>query len=130
MTGLELRRSAVSDVSPLAGLTQLTGLVLERTYVSDVSPLVNLTQLISLNLKDCPLSHASFHTHIPAMQAKGIQVHFDNVADVNGDRVVNIQDLVLVSGELGETGEDIPADVNRDGVVNILDLVFVAGAFN
>ena len=51
-------------------------------------------------------------------------------ADVNGDGSVNIQDLVLVAGQLGKTGEDIPADVNRDGVVNILDLVFVAGAFN
>ena len=84
----------------------------------------------TLDLTGCPLSYASFHTHIPALQAKGIEVIFDNVADVNRDDVVNIQDLVLVSGQLGKTGEDIPADVNRDGVVNILDLVFVAGAFN
>ncbi len=128
--------TGVSDVSPLAALTRLTSLSLGNTAVSDVSPLLglNLTgtswNSIGLWLDGCPLSYASFHTHIPAMQAKGIQVRFDNVVDVNGDDVVNIQDLVLVSGQLGETGEDIPADVNRDGVVNILDLVFVAGAFN
>ncbi len=49
-------------------------------------------------------------------------------ADVNGDGVVNIQDLVLVAGAFGETGENV-ADVNGDGEVNIQDLVLVAGAF-
>ena len=48
--------------------------------------------------------------------------------DVNGDGVVNIQDLVLVAGRLGQTGQN-DADVNGDGVVDILDLVTVAGAF-
>ena len=49
-------------------------------------------------------------------------------ADVNGDGVVNIQDLVLVASRFGQTGENT-ADVNGDGVVNIQDLVLVAGAF-
>ena len=47
--------------------------------------------------------------------------------DVNGDGVVNIQDLVAVAAALGETGET-PADVNGDGTVNIQDLVAVAAA--
>ena len=47
--------------------------------------------------------------------------------DVNGDGIVNIQDLVLVSSNLGQTGENA-SDVNGDGVVNIQDLVRVAGA--
>ena len=50
------------------------------------------------------------------------------VADVNGDGLVNIQDLVLVAGQFGETGKN-SADVNGDGVVNIQDLVLVASAF-
>ncbi len=50
-------------------------------------------------------------------------------ADLNGDGVVNIQDLTLVAAQFGETGEDIPADVNSDGVVDIKDLVLVAAAF-
>lgn len=49
------------------------------------------------------------------------------IADVNGDGVVNIQDLVLVSSHFGQTGKN-SADVNGDGVVNISDLVLVAGA--
>ena len=49
--------------------------------------------------------------------------------DINGDGVVNIQDLTLVAAQFGQMGEDMPADVNGDGVVNIQDLVLVAGAF-
>ena len=50
----------------------------------------------------------------------------DLATDINDDGVVNIQDLVQVASNLGETGEN-PADVNDDGVVNIQDLVQVAG---
>lgn len=47
--------------------------------------------------------------------------------DVNDDGVVNIQDLVLVSSNIGKRGEN-KVDVNDDGVVDIVDLVKVAGA--
>ena len=46
-------------------------------------------------------------------------------ADVNGDGVVNIQDLVIVANAFGKA----EPDVNGDGVVNIQDLVIVANAF-
>ena len=46
-------------------------------------------------------------------------------ADVNGDSVVNIQDLVIVANALGKAEPDL----NGDGVVNIQDLVIVANAF-
>ena len=49
-----------------------------------------------------------------------------NPADVNGDGVVNILDLVVVAQGLGTDNPE--ADVNRDGVVNVFDLVQVAGA--
>ena len=47
------------------------------------------------------------------------------IADINGDGVVNIQDLVIVANALGKAEPDL----NGDGVVNIQDLVIVANAF-
>ena len=49
--------------------------------------------------------------------------------DVNDDGVVNIQDLVFVASQFGESGEDLKADLNGDGTVNIQDLVIVASHF-
>ena len=46
-------------------------------------------------------------------------------ADVNGDGIVNILDLVAVANAFGEAEPDL----NGDGVVNILDLVIVANNF-
>jgi len=45
--------------------------------------------------------------------------------DVNGDGVVDVQDIVYVAQRYGRTGES-RADVNKDGVVNIDDLIVVA----
>ena len=83
LTNLEvlfLNDSAVSDVSALASLTNLERLELKYSAVSDVSALANLTNLERLLLYGCPLSYASIHTHIPALQAKGIGVNFESVA--------------------------------------------------
>ena len=49
--------------------------------------------------------------------------------DANNDGVVNILDLVAVSGQLGQTGDGLSGDVNDDGMVNILDLVAVSARF-
>ena len=83
MQYLYLSSTAISDVSPLETLTQLTTLDLRYNTISDVSPLVGLnltgTQWDStgLYLDGNPLNYASLHTHIPAMQARGIEVKFD-----------------------------------------------------
>ena len=232
---LVLSNNSISDVAPLANLTQLIYLALDRNPISDVAPLASMTEMELLRLERNPLSYAAINTHIPTLQANGVQVIFDNIThpallkisgdtqegtpgtvlaapfiveamdakgkpmrgmsvifavtagggqlsttkattdatgkaqtlltlggvpgkhtvtatataitksvvtftaiaigkparsaeDVNGDGVVNIQDLVLVSSHLGQTGQN-EVDVNGDGVVNIQDLVLVAAAF-
>ena len=49
------------------------------------------------------------------------------LADVNGDGVVNIQDVVLIAAEFGAAGGK-RTDLNGDGFVNFQDLVLVANA--
>ena len=50
-----------------------------------------------------------------------------SVGDLDGNGVVNVQDLVIVASNFHQTGENL-ADVNGDGIVNIVDLALVAGA--
>ncbi|MBI5285364.1 MAG: hypothetical protein HY874_09745 [Chloroflexi bacterium] len=45
--------------------------------------------------------------------------------DVNGDRKVNVIDLVAVTQHLGKRPPDLRFDVNHDGKLNSLDLVLV-----
>ena len=87
LTGLEhatnlwvlyLDDNNISDISPLSGLTQLNELFLESNNISDISPLVGLPELYELYLQDNPLNAAAINTHIPAMQANGVYVGFDN----------------------------------------------------
>ena len=52
----------------------------------------------------------------------------ENAADVNGDGVVNIKDLVAVNSALLTEASGNNADVNQDGIINIADLVLVAAA--
>ena len=53
-----------------------------------------------------------------------LRVKPKNPADVNGDGVVNVLDLVVVAQGFGT--DSLEGDVNGDGVVNVFDLVFVA----
>ncbi|MDE0011435.1 MAG: dockerin type I domain-containing protein [Candidatus Poribacteria bacterium] len=55
-----------------------------------------------------------------------VTVKAEKTADLNGDGVVNILDLVILSNAFGK---DSP-DLNADGVVNILDLVVISNAFD
>jgi len=82
---LDLNFNNIVDVVPLAELIQLKTLDLGRNRITDVAPLVglNLTgteQDIGLDLRGNLLSYASINIHIPAIQAKGFEVEFDNIA--------------------------------------------------
>ena len=136
LTWLLLRNNSITDISPLTELNQLTELSLESNSISDILPLVENTGLGSedfVRLTKNPLNALSINTHIPALQSRGVLVKFDDIvarpADVNGDGVVNILDLVSVASQFGTQGQNLAADVNGDSVVDILDLVFVAGMF-
>ena len=91
LQNLLLWENSVSDISPLAGLTHLHIFGAWGNSVSDISPLVGLTHLGELDLWDNPLSYTSVKTHIPALQRRGVTVHFDahkiphSLTKVSGD---------------------------------------------
>ena len=103
---LNLRNTAISDVSPLTALTQLEYLNLRWNFIWDTFPLTELPQLKGsrdwhgLYLEGNPLSYAAVSVHIPALQAKGVKVRFEN-------RVHSA--LVRVSGnrQEGDSGETL-----------------------
>ncbi|RKU27372.1 hypothetical protein C6497_11530 [Candidatus Poribacteria bacterium] len=48
--------------------------------------------------------------------------------DVNRDGVVDVQDLIYVASQFGNSDIENQADINKDGVVNIADILLVAAA--
>ena len=48
--------------------------------------------------------------------------------DVNSDGLIDLQDLVFVASQFGQSGVENAADINGDGVVDIADILLVAGA--
>jgi len=47
------------------------------------------------------------------------------LGDINGDTIVNVQDIILLVNSILSGQPDSSSDVNSDGVVNILDVVQV-----
>jgi len=81
----------------------------------------------TLMLSDVLLTNSAGEAFVPTVENAEITESTQLKGDINGDGLINIQDLVLTASNLGKTGQN-PADVNGDGSVNIQDLVLVAGA--
>ena len=80
LTNLEylyLSSNGISDISALSGLTHLEDLSLWKNSISDLSPLVantGLGQGAEVEVGENPLSNVSLYTHIPALQSRGVKV--------------------------------------------------------
>ena len=81
----------------------------------------------TLTLMDVLLGDSQGNTVSPQVKSGQVTEPARLAEDVNGDSVVNIQDLVLVASNFGQIGKNV-ADVNGDGQVNITDLIKVAAA--
>lgn len=82
---LGLGNNAISDISPLAGLTNLFFVGLWDNNISDISPLVANSGLglgEEVSVSENPLSDVSVEIHIPALESRGVEVHFANLKPV------------------------------------------------
>ena len=78
---LDMPNNTISDITPVTGLTNLIELYFEENSVSDISPLTVNTGLgnnTEVDVRGNPLNYSSIYTHIPALQARGAYVDFDN----------------------------------------------------
>lgn len=67
----------IVDITPIAALTNLKTLVISDNRIVDIQPLVNNSGLQTgdvVNLTSNPLSTESISQHIPALQARGVNV--------------------------------------------------------
>jgi len=49
-----------------------------------------------------------------------------NLGDINGDKIVNVQDIILIESEFGKTfGFDQRADARKDGLIDLFDVMVV-----
>ena len=87
---LSLYSSGISDLSDLSHLPRLARLDIRQNRVTDVSPLLSLRNLIQLTVVENPLSSESVYTHIPILQARGVDVSHAGYALTGGD--VTIED--------------------------------------
>ena len=79
--GLSLYNTNISDISVITELTDLTRLWFDWNNISDLSPLVANTGLGNgdeVYVRGNPLNYLSIHTHIPILQARGVDVKFNN----------------------------------------------------
>ena len=99
---LYLSSNNISDISALSALKNLTSLGLYNNNISDISALSGLPNLTWLDLKGNPLNNDSIRTHIPAMQARGIVVSFDNITH---------PEFLIISGDKQEelVGRTLPS---------------------
>ena len=88
----------VSDLTPLSTLTHLSLLDLYQNNVFDLAPLAANTGLGDSDYVDVrrnPLNDTAVFTHIPLLQAKGVDVHFDEVLVIDKPVIYNDNVFVL-----------------------------------
>ncbi len=123
---LHLPNNSITDISPVVSLTNLTWLNLWGNSVSDVAPVEGLTKLTDLWLGDNNISDLS-----PLVANTGLgSGHTLNVQS-NPLSYLSIHTHIPVLQNRGVTVEydadgTRPPDVNGDSVVNVLDLIVIA----
>ena len=123
---------AVEESSVTIATTSLAGVSSGDGTLATLTFEVVAFRESNLTISDVILVAPNGERYFPHVENGEILVELPDATriagDVNRDGEVNLQDLVLIGSNLGQTGQN-DADVNNDGIVDIVDLVIVAGAF-
>ena len=114
---LGLDGNKVTDISAVSGLTNLSQLNLYGNNVTDISPLVANSGFNSgdwVDIRNNPLSAVSLYVYIPALQARGAIVDYNDQpisVITNGATDVTI-DSATLNGSLNSLGTHETMDVS------------------
>lgn len=79
---LNLRYHYVSDLSPLADLTNLRTLILQRNFsITDISPLAKLTNLVKLDIEENDISDISVLAGLTNLRS--LHLHRNDISDIS-----------------------------------------------
>lgn len=110
------------------------GIVLDGAVEAQISPLPPSPVVVALLHSGKAGLSGEFASHSLTpfgrleYNPKGVDWIVQKYGDVNGDHVVNVTDLLLVTNAWGpcpDQAGSCPADVNGDGAVNVSDLLIV-----
>ena len=93
---LTMHHRAITDISPLAGLTRLESLDISFNLITDISPLAGLTRLKSLDIYSNRITDISPLKNLPNLtKLRFSGPNFEQLADM-----VNLQDLDLLGTKI------------------------------
>ena len=119
LTDLGLRDNSISDISPVAGLTNLTSLSLNNNSISDISPVAGLTNLTSLSLSNNSISDISPVAGLTNLTGLGLGGNsISDLSSVAG--LTNLTFLILADNSI----------VDLSSVADLTNLTFLILADN
>jgi predicted outer membrane repeat protein len=127
--GSALRWTYATPEPGLAPFLVVEGCLIENNTTSTLEAAVSSTPTpATISLRNTEVCNNVARNVIGPFVDLGGNILCDCPADLDGDGVVEAEDIVYVLGYWGSCPSWCPADINRDGVVNATDLaVVVAG---
>ena len=127
---LEINRNTISDISPVRGLTNLTLLAFKGNQISDISPIAGLINLQGLYISDNPISDISLVRGL--INLTHFDVHETLVTDLSPvARLINLE-FLLFEGDNVSDLSPVARLINLKHIDaswgnSISDLSFLAG---
>ncbi len=101
LTNLDLSGNKISDVNPLAGLTNLTSVDLTMNKISDIKPLAGLTNLTSLSLNGNKISDVKPLAGL--INLTTLDLNENKISDVKSlAGLINLTTLLLMGNQISD----------------------------
>ncbi|MCL1866494.1 MAG: leucine-rich repeat domain-containing protein [Oscillospiraceae bacterium] len=104
LMSVDLSYNRIEDISPLGGLKKLEGLILWGNFVSDISPLSELTELYALVLDENYIIDISALKGLTEMQYLGLS--YNLISDISP--LASLKDLYLLLLDFNEVSDLTP----------------------